>query len=121
MGACIQRALARLALGEGRALEGMGEWIEMPAADLGGVDLVVLDPPRSGAGRDVVAAVTATAPRAVAYVACDPVALARDLAFFAADGYALTAIPALHAFPMTHHAACLPTLSSAGRPSSQPR
>ena len=44
------------------------------------VDLVVLDPPREGARRTVVEAVVAREPRAVAYVACDPAALARDVA-----------------------------------------
>ena len=52
-------------------------------------DLVVLDPPREGARRAVVEQVVDRAPRAVAYVACDPAALARDVAVFAEHGYAL--------------------------------
>ena len=40
---------------------------------------VVLDPPRSGAGADVVRAIVAAGPAQIVYVACDPVALARDL------------------------------------------
>ena len=51
-------------------------------------DLVVLDPPRTGAGREVIEQVAARRPRAVAYVACDPAALARDLATAQALGYA---------------------------------
>jgi tRNA/tmRNA/rRNA uracil-C5-methylase (TrmA/RlmC/RlmD family) len=69
-------------------------------------DLVVLDPPRTGAGRDVVAQVAALGARAVAYVACDPAALARDTAHLAAD-YALTDLRAFDAFPMTHHLECI--------------
>ncbi|BCB82466.1 hypothetical protein Pflav_088760 [Phytohabitans flavus] len=42
----------------------------------GPVDLVVLDPPRTGAGAAVTKAVMAAGPRAVAYVACDPAAFA---------------------------------------------
>lgn len=74
------------------------------------VDLVVLDPPRAGAGRAVVAQVLALAPRAVVYVACDPAALARDLAGLAERGYALDELVAYDAFPMTHHVECLATL-----------
>jgi tRNA/tmRNA/rRNA uracil-C5-methylase (TrmA/RlmC/RlmD family) len=67
------------------------------------VDLVVLDPPRSGAGRDVVRAILAREPRAVAYVACDPAAFARDVRTFHEAGWRLTELRAYDAFPMTHH------------------
>jgi tRNA/tmRNA/rRNA uracil-C5-methylase (TrmA/RlmC/RlmD family) len=67
------------------------------------VDVVVLDPPRAGAGRDVVTAIARRQPRAVAYVACDPAAFARDTRTFTESGYRLTALHVLDAFPMTHH------------------
>lgn len=70
-------------------------------------DLVVLDPPRTGAGRGVAAAVAALGPRAAAYVACDPAALARDTAFLREQGYGLAALTAYDAFPMTHHVECV--------------
>jgi tRNA/tmRNA/rRNA uracil-C5-methylase (TrmA/RlmC/RlmD family) len=70
-------------------------------------DLVVLDPPRSGAGRAVVEQIAALAPRAVAYVACDPAALARDTAFLAQHGYRLDGLRAFDLFPMTHHVECV--------------
>jgi tRNA/tmRNA/rRNA uracil-C5-methylase (TrmA/RlmC/RlmD family) len=73
-------------------------------------DLVVLDPPRSGAGRAVVDLVTRLAPRRIAYVACDPAALARDLKFFAERDYAMTQLRAFDLFPMTHHVECVATL-----------
>ena len=66
-------------------------------------DLVVLDPPRIGAGAHVVRAVADLGARAVAYVACDPAALARDLATFRETGYALVGLRCFDAFPMTHH------------------
>jgi tRNA/tmRNA/rRNA uracil-C5-methylase (TrmA/RlmC/RlmD family) len=68
-----------------------------------GVDAVVLDPPRVGAGRDVVRAVAALAPRRVVYVACDPAALARDVAYLAEEGYGLADVTGYDLFPMTHH------------------
>jgi tRNA/tmRNA/rRNA uracil-C5-methylase (TrmA/RlmC/RlmD family) len=73
-------------------------------------DLVVLDPPRTGAGRGVVERVAALAPRAVAYVACDPAALARDLKTFAEQGYALASLRAFDLFPMTQHVECVAVL-----------
>jgi tRNA/tmRNA/rRNA uracil-C5-methylase (TrmA/RlmC/RlmD family) len=73
-------------------------------------DVVVLDPPRSGAGREVTALVAGLGPRAVGYVACDPAALARDVALFAGHGYRLETLRAFDAFPMTHHVECLAVL-----------
>lgn len=73
-------------------------------------DVVVLDPPRSGARRRVVEAVCATDARAVAYVACDPAALARDVAIFAEQGYRLASLRAFDIFPMTHHVECVALL-----------
>jgi len=70
-------------------------------------DVVVLDPPREGARKQVVDAVVDLAPRAVAYVACDPAALARDLAYFAERGYALTDLRSFDLFPMTSHVECV--------------
>lgn len=80
------------------------------------VDLVVLDPPRIGAKARVVASIADRAPRAVAYVACDPAALARDVASFAARGYALTSLRAFDLFPMTHHVECV-AVFTVGAPS----
>ena len=77
------------------------------------VDLVVLDPPRDGARRAVVEAVVARHPRAVAYVACDPAALARDVAIFAEHGYHLERLRAFDLFPMTHHVECVALLRRA--------
>ncbi len=73
-------------------------------------DLVVLDPPRTGAGRRVVEQVVAVQPRAIAYVACDPAALARDVKTFAELGYRLGRLRAFDCFPMTHHWSALRSL-----------
>lgn len=74
-------------------------------------DLVVLDPPREGAKRAVVEHVVDRAPRAVAYVACDPAALARDVAIFAESGYRVAEIRAFDLFPTTHHVECVALLT----------
>lgn len=77
-------------------------------------DLVVLDPPRVGAGREVIEALCACGPRAIVYVACDPAALARDVAIGAERGYRLAALRAFDAFPMTHHVECVALLTRDG-------
>ena len=74
-------------------------------------DVVVLDPPRSGAGRDVMTAVATRARRAVGYVACDPATLARDLRVAVEAGWRLAALRAFDAFPMTQHVECVAVLS----------
>ncbi len=76
-------------------------------------DVVVLDPPRTGARAAVVRAVVERTPRAVAYVACDPAALARDVATFATHGYRLSGLRAFDLFPQTHHVECVALLEPA--------
>lgn len=76
-------------------------------------DVVVLDPPRKGAGRGVVRAVAGTRPRAIAYVACDPSALGRDLRHFADAGYHAVSVEAFNLFPNTHHVECVAILHPA--------
>ncbi|NUO90402.1 MAG: class I SAM-dependent RNA methyltransferase, partial [Dermatophilaceae bacterium] len=73
-------------------------------------DLAVLDPPRTGAGKDVMAQLARLAPRRVVYVACDPSALARDVKAAAEHGYGLASVEAWDAFPMTHHVECIAVL-----------
>lgn len=80
----VERALARV--GAGRSY-----------------DAVVLDPPRTGAGAQVVEAIATLRPSRICYVACDPVALARDTAHLIARGYRLAQLRVFDAFPMTHH------------------
>ena len=76
--------------------------------------VVLLDPPRSGAGREVVEHITALSPETVVYVACDPVALARDIATFRAGGYELVSVEALDLFPNSHHVEAVAVLTRDG-------
>lgn len=77
-------------------------------------DVVVLDPPRSGA-KQAVAPIAKLRPRTVVYVACDPAALARDLGSFARLGYRLRTLRAFALFPMTHHVECVAVLAPGER------
>lgn len=91
---------------------------EVDAAGLAGLldelgappDVVVLDPPRAGAGQEVSRLLAGTGARAVVYVACDPASLARDVAAFGGAGYRLSALRAFDAFPMTGHVECVALL-----------
>ena len=64
---------------------------------------VILDPPRSGAGKDVVASLGELSPAQLIYVACDPVAFARDAGYLRELGYVLADLRAFDLFPNTHH------------------
>ncbi len=70
-------------------------------------DVVVLDPPREGAGKEVITQITALNPRAIVYVACDPAALARDTTYLEDHSYTLAKLSAFDLFPMTHHIECV--------------
>lgn len=74
-------------------------------------DTVVLDPPRSGAAAKVIAALVKLNPRNIIYVACDPVALARDVKQLAAAGYQIRGLESFDIFPHTHHFECVLALS----------
>lgn len=66
-------------------------------------DVIVLDPPRAGAGLEVSAALAQLRPRALAYVSCDAASLARDLRVFLTAGWTVTSLRALDLFPQTEH------------------
>ncbi|MDX1619734.1 MAG: class I SAM-dependent RNA methyltransferase [Nitriliruptorales bacterium] len=66
-------------------------------------DVVLLDPPRSGAGEDVCGALVDLRPADIVYVACDVAALARDARTIVGGGYELVSAQPLDLFPHTHH------------------
>lgn len=82
----------------------------LPRTGITEVDLIVLDPPRAGAGRDTVTHLASLGARRIAYVACDPAALARDLGYFGGAGYRVRTLRAFDLFPMTHHVECVAIL-----------
>lgn len=78
--------------------------------------VAVIDPPRAGAGRAVVQSLVRLAPSTVVYVACDPVALARDLAIFRDGGYDVHGgVRGLDLFPNSHHIEAVAVLTRSGR------
>jgi tRNA/tmRNA/rRNA uracil-C5-methylase (TrmA/RlmC/RlmD family) len=76
-------------------------------------DLILLDPPRTGAGESVVKQIVKLRPRKIVYVACDPAALARDAKTLLDSGYKLDHISAYDLFPMTQHIECVAGFSPA--------
>ncbi|MFJ6570660.1 class I SAM-dependent RNA methyltransferase [Streptomyces sp. NPDC091292] len=87
----------------------------LPRTGITEADLIVLDPPRAGAGRATVTHLTALGARRIAYVACDPAALSRDLGYFRGGGYRVRTLRAFDLFPMTHHLECVAILERAGK------
>jgi tRNA/tmRNA/rRNA uracil-C5-methylase (TrmA/RlmC/RlmD family) len=87
----------------------------LPRTRITEVDLIVLDPPRAGAGKQTVKHLAALGARRIAYVACDPAALARDLAYFREGGYRPRTLRAFDLFPMTHHVECVAILEPAAK------
>ena len=77
--------------------------VERAITRIDGGDVVILDPPREGAGKEVISELARIAPRVIVYVACDPAALARDTTYLHEVGYSLKKIRAFDLFPMTHH------------------
>ncbi|MFI6866681.1 class I SAM-dependent RNA methyltransferase [Nocardia sp. NPDC050406] len=73
-------------------------------------EVVILDPPRAGAGKEVIAALADRSPRRIVHIGCDPAAFARDIGLYRAAGYQVTELRAFDAFPGTHHVECLALL-----------
>lgn len=87
----------------------------LPRTRIDSADIIVLDPPRAGAGKETVRHLATLGARRIAYVACDPAALARDLKYFAEEGYAPVKLRAFDLFPMTHHVECVAILKPAAK------
>lgn len=81
----------------------VAERVERGVDKLEAPGLVVLDPPRTGAGAQVVAAIAAKAPERVIHIGCDPATFARDVAAWREGGYEVKRLGLIDAFPNTHH------------------
>jgi 23S rRNA (uracil1939-C5)-methyltransferase len=79
-------------------------WMHSEAASgLHPFDLIVLDPPRTGAGTGVMERIKEWAPNTIVYVSCDPQTLGRDLARLSPDDYRIEFVEGLDLFPQTYH------------------
>jgi tRNA/tmRNA/rRNA uracil-C5-methylase (TrmA/RlmC/RlmD family) len=83
------------------------------AAQRGGADVAVLDPPRSGAGRDVIDLLAAAEVRRVVHIGCEAASFARDIGLFRSHGYVVDKIRVFDSFPLTHHVECVALLGYA--------
>ncbi len=77
-------------------------------------DVVVLDPPRSGATLKTLERVLAFVPRKIVYVSCNPSTLARDLKFFHLFGFRLDRLQPVDMFPYTYHIECVAEMKREG-------
>ena len=70
------------------------------------IDVIVLDPPRSGCKKELIQACSRISPREIVYVSCNPATLPRDLALFGQFGYRPLLIQPIDIFPRTYHVEC---------------
>lgn len=78
-------------------------YLQRAAADGMHADTLIMDPPRAGSTSEFITAACAIGPRRIAYISCNPVTQARDLADFARGGYHLRALTPVDMFPHTSH------------------
>ena len=76
-----------------------------------GADVAVLDPPRSGAGREVVELLAGAGVPRVIHIGCEAAAFARDIGLYRAAGYSVEQLRVFDSFPLTHHVECVALLT----------
>jgi tRNA/tmRNA/rRNA uracil-C5-methylase (TrmA/RlmC/RlmD family) len=74
-------------------------------------DVAVLDPPRAGAGRDVIDLLAAAEVPRVVHIGCEVASFARDIGLYRQHGYAVEKISVFDSFPLTHHTECVALLT----------
>lgn len=74
-------------------------------------DVAVLDPPRAGAGREVIEALAAAGVPRLVHIGCEAASFARDIGLYRGHGYSVQQIRVFDAFPLTHHVECVALLT----------
>lgn len=85
----------------------------------GAPTVVVIDPPRSGAGGKVMRRLARSGPSRIVYVSCNPTTLARDLKELEPFGYRLTAVQPIDLFPQTYHVETIVTMDRSAEPTAE--
>ncbi len=81
--------------------------VEQKLGKIKNIDIIILDPPRNGAGKQVIHQIIDKKPKSIVYVSCDPTSLARDTKILIDNNYTLSNVLGLDLFPMTHHIECI--------------
>ena len=75
------------------------------------VDVAVLDPPRTGAGRDIIARLAAAEVPRIVHIGCEAASFARDIGLYRERGYQVEQLRVFDSFPLTHHVECVAALT----------
>jgi tRNA/tmRNA/rRNA uracil-C5-methylase (TrmA/RlmC/RlmD family) len=74
-------------------------------------DVAVLDPPRTGAGREVIDLLAAAEVPRVIHIGCEAASFARDVGLYRSHGYGVEDLRVFDSFPLTHHVECVAVLT----------
>jgi tRNA/tmRNA/rRNA uracil-C5-methylase (TrmA/RlmC/RlmD family) len=74
-------------------------------------DVAVLDPPRGGAGREVIDLLAAADVPRIVHIGCEAASFARDVGLYQSHGYAVHKLSVFDSFPLTHHIECVALLT----------
>ena len=77
--------------------------VDKKISNISNIDTILLDPPRTGAGKNTISKIVRKSPEKIVYISCDPASLARDSKYLQENGYILDKIKVIDLFPMTHH------------------
>lgn len=75
-----------------------------------GADVAVLDPPRAGAGREVIDLLAAAEVPRIVHIGCEAASFARDIGLYRSRGYEVERLEVFDSFPLTHHVECVAAL-----------
>ncbi|WP_163750283.1 class I SAM-dependent RNA methyltransferase [Mycolicibacterium helvum] len=104
-------AAARAALADLPGVEVLTDSVRRAlTAQQAGADIAVLDPPRSGAGREIIDLLADAGVPRVIHIGCEAAAFARDIGLYRGHGYTVEQIRVFDSFPLTHHVECVALL-----------